>query len=96
MNRVGWCFVAGIVIAVVISLLSPKREAAMRVDIKNVDFKTGTGFNVAALLIVAILGGALLHLVVVADSLNRHLLGYAERVLEQDADEDRHTRRSDC
>ena len=55
MNRVGWCFVAGIVIAVVISLMSPKKEAAMRVDITNVDFKTGTVFNVAAGLIVVIL-----------------------------------------
>ena len=55
MNRVGWCFVAGIVIAVVISLMSPKKEAAMRVDITNVDFKTGTFFNVAAGLIVVIL-----------------------------------------
>jgi SSS family solute:Na+ symporter len=55
MNRVGWCFVAGIVIAVGISLLSPQKEAAMRVDIKNVDFKTGTFFNFAALIVVAIL-----------------------------------------
>ena len=55
MNRVGWCFVAGMVIAVVISLASPRREAAMRVDIKNVDFRTGTGFNIAALIIIAIL-----------------------------------------
>ncbi len=55
MNRVGWCFVAGIVIAVVISLLSPKRTTALRVDITNVDFKTGTGFNVSAVLIVLIL-----------------------------------------
>jgi SSS family solute:Na+ symporter len=55
MNRVGWCFVAGIVIAVGISLLSPQKEAAMRVDIKNVDFSTGTGFNVAALIVIAIL-----------------------------------------
>jgi SSS family solute:Na+ symporter len=55
MNRVGWCFVAGIVIAVAISLVSPKKEAAMRVDITNVDFKTGTFFNVAAGLIVVIL-----------------------------------------
>jgi SSS family solute:Na+ symporter len=52
---VGWCFVAGVVIAVAISLMSPQKEAAMRVDIKNVDFKTGTGFNVAAIMIVAIL-----------------------------------------
>jgi solute:Na+ symporter, SSS family len=55
MNHVGWCFVAGMVIAVVISLASPKREVALRVDIKNVDFRTGTGFNIASLLIVAIL-----------------------------------------
>jgi len=55
MNRVGWCFVAGTVIAVVISLMTPKSEAAMRVDITNVDFRTGTGFNVAAVLIVVIL-----------------------------------------
>jgi SSS family solute:Na+ symporter len=55
MNRVGWCFVAGIVIAVGISLMSPTKEAAMRVDITNVDFKTGTFFNVAAGLIVVIL-----------------------------------------
>jgi SSS family solute:Na+ symporter len=55
MNRVGWCFVAGVVIAVAISLMSPQKEAAMSVDIKNVDFKTGTGFNVSALFIVAAL-----------------------------------------
>jgi SSS family solute:Na+ symporter len=55
MNRVGWCFLAGMVIAVVISLLSPPREVALRVDIQNVNFSTGTGFNVAAVLIIAIL-----------------------------------------
>jgi len=55
MNRVGWCFVAGVVIAVAISLMSPQKEAKMSVDIKNVDFSTGTGFNIAALIVVAIL-----------------------------------------
>ncbi|HET9862452.1 MAG TPA: sodium/solute symporter, partial [Steroidobacteraceae bacterium] len=55
MNRVGWCFVAGMIIAIGISLASPRKEAAMRVDIKNVDFSTGTGFNIASLVIVAIL-----------------------------------------
>jgi solute:Na+ symporter, SSS family len=55
MNRVGWCFVAGIVIAVVISLMTPKSEAAMRVDITNVDFKTGTFFNVAAAIVILVL-----------------------------------------
>ncbi|HEX6637333.1 MAG TPA: sodium/sugar symporter [Steroidobacteraceae bacterium] len=55
MNRVGWCFVAGIVIAVAISLMSPRKEAAMRVDIQNVDFRTGTGFNIASGIIIVIL-----------------------------------------
>ncbi len=55
MNRVGWCFVAGIVIAVAISMMSPLKEAQMRVDIKNVDFSTGTGFNIAAFAVVAVL-----------------------------------------
>jgi SSS family solute:Na+ symporter len=55
MNRVGWCFVAGMVIAVAISLLSPQKEAAMRVDIKNVDFRTGTGFNIASAIVIVIL-----------------------------------------
>jgi SSS family solute:Na+ symporter len=57
MNRVGWCFVAGIVIAVGISLMSSQKEAKMSVDIKNVDFKTGTFFNVAALIVVVALAG---------------------------------------
>ena len=55
MNRVGWCFVVGMVLAIAISLASPKRETALKVDIKNVDFSTGTGFNIAALTVVAIL-----------------------------------------
>ena len=55
MNRVGWCFVAGMVIAVAISLLSPPRTTALRVDIKNVDYSTSTGFNIAAGIVVAIL-----------------------------------------
>jgi SSS family solute:Na+ symporter len=55
MTGVGYCFVAGVVIAVVISLLSPKRTTELKVDIKNVDFSTGAGFNVAALIVVGIL-----------------------------------------
>jgi SSS family solute:Na+ symporter len=56
MNRVGWCFVVGMVLAIGISLASPKRETALKVDIKNVDFSTGTGFNLAALIVVGVLG----------------------------------------
>jgi SSS family solute:Na+ symporter len=55
MIGVGWCFVLGIVLAVAISLIWPRPPGALRVDIKNVDFSTGTGFNIASLVIVAIL-----------------------------------------
>ena len=55
MNRVGWCFVVGMVLAIAISLMSPQKEAAMSVDIKNVDFRTGTGFNVASIFIIVVL-----------------------------------------
>ena len=41
--------------AVVISLAAPPRATALRVDIKNVDFSTSAGFNIAALVVVAIL-----------------------------------------
>jgi solute:Na+ symporter, SSS family len=43
------------VVAVAISLASPPRQTALRVDIKNVDFRTGPGFNIAALIVVVIL-----------------------------------------
>jgi SSS family solute:Na+ symporter len=55
MNRVGIVFLACFAIAVVLSLLVPKRTTALRVDIKNIDYSTGTSFNIAALIIVAIL-----------------------------------------
>jgi len=43
------------VMAVAISLASPPRETALRVDIKNVDFRTSPGFNIAAVAVIAIL-----------------------------------------
>jgi len=55
MNRVGIVFVACFAIAIVLSLLVPKRTTELRVDIKNIDYSTGTSFNVAAAIIVAIL-----------------------------------------
>jgi SSS family solute:Na+ symporter len=56
MNRVGWCFVVGMVLAIGISLASPKRQTALKVDIKNVDFSTGSFFTVAALFVGGVLG----------------------------------------
>jgi SSS family solute:Na+ symporter len=55
MNRVGIVFVACFAIAIALSLMVPMRTTALRVDIKNIDYSTGTSFNVAAAIIVAIL-----------------------------------------
>src|SRR5277367_19752 len=57
MDRVGWVFLACLSLAVVISLLQPRRETALKVDLKQIDYSTSTGFNVAALTITAILIG---------------------------------------
>jgi SSS family solute:Na+ symporter len=57
MTGVGICFLAGVAIAVAISLIWPRPPGELRVDIKNVNFSTGTGFNIAALIIVGILAG---------------------------------------
>ena len=43
------------VLAVAISLIWPRPPGALRVDIQNVDYSTGTGFNVASVIIIAIL-----------------------------------------
>ena len=55
MDRVGWVFVACLGIAVVLSLLQPRRESALRVELKQIDYSTSAGFNLAALAITAIL-----------------------------------------
>jgi SSS family solute:Na+ symporter len=57
MDRVGLVFIGCLVIAIVISLLQHRSEAALRVDLKNIDYSTSTGFNIAALVITAILIG---------------------------------------
>jgi SSS family solute:Na+ symporter len=55
MDRVGWVFVACLAIAVVLSLLQPRRESALRVELKQIDYSTSRGFNLAALAVTAIL-----------------------------------------
>jgi solute:Na+ symporter, SSS family len=55
MDRVGLVFVACFGVAIVLSLLQAPRESARRVDLKQVDYSTSTGFNVAALAVTAIL-----------------------------------------
>jgi SSS family solute:Na+ symporter len=57
MDRVGLVFVACFGVAIVLSLLQGPRESALRVDLKQVDYSTSVGFNVAALAVTAILAG---------------------------------------
>jgi SSS family solute:Na+ symporter len=55
MDRVGLVFLACLAVAAVISLAQPRREAALRVELKNIDYSTSTGFNAGAAVVVAIL-----------------------------------------
>jgi SSS family solute:Na+ symporter len=54
MDRVGLAFVACLALAIVLSLLQPWRESALRLDLEQVDYSTNTGFNRGALAVVAI------------------------------------------
>jgi SSS family solute:Na+ symporter len=55
MDRVGVVFLACMGIAIVLSLLERPREAALTVDLKNIDYSTSAGFNIAALIVTVIL-----------------------------------------
>src|SRR5450631_3539342 len=57
MDRVGLVFLGCFGIAIVLSLLQAPRQSALRVDLKDVDYSTSVGFNVAALAVTAILIG---------------------------------------
>jgi solute:Na+ symporter, SSS family len=57
MDRVGLVFIGCLVLAVVISLMQPHGQRAVRVELKNIDYSTSTGFNIAAAVVTAILIG---------------------------------------
>jgi SSS family solute:Na+ symporter len=57
MDRVGIVFLACLGIAVALSLMQPRPDAALRVELKDIDYSTSAGFNAAALVITAILIG---------------------------------------
>ena len=57
MDRVGIVFLACFGIAVVLSLMQTRRDPVLKVELKDIDYSTGTGFNIAALIITAILIG---------------------------------------
>jgi SSS family solute:Na+ symporter len=54
-DRVGLVFVACLGIAVVVSLVQPRDKTALRVELKQIDYSTSGGFNLAAVAITAIL-----------------------------------------
>ena len=57
MDRVGLVFLACLALAVVLSLLQTRRDPAISVEIKQIDYSTSAAFNLAALAITVILVG---------------------------------------
>jgi SSS family solute:Na+ symporter len=55
MDRVGLVFLACLGLAVVLSLLQARHEPALRVELKQIDYSTSLGFNLAALVVTGIL-----------------------------------------
>jgi SSS family solute:Na+ symporter len=55
MDRVGLVFLACLALSVVLSLPQTRREPALRVELKHIDYSTGAAFNLAALVVTAIL-----------------------------------------
>ena len=57
MDRVGWVFVLCLALAISLSLLQARRAPALRVELKQIDYATGTGFNLAAAAVTVMLIG---------------------------------------
>ncbi len=55
MNRVGYVFLICLALAVVVSLLQGRRESRSTIDVKDIDYRTGLGFNIASIAIIAVL-----------------------------------------
>jgi SSS family solute:Na+ symporter len=55
MNRVGLVFLLCLGLAALLSLLRPDPQRVMRVELRQIDYSTSTGFNVAAILVTLIL-----------------------------------------
>jgi solute:Na+ symporter, SSS family len=55
MDRVGLVFLVCLAAAALVSVLQPRPEAAVRVDLKNIDYSTSAGFNLGAIVVTAIL-----------------------------------------
>jgi SSS family solute:Na+ symporter len=55
MNRMGVVFLVSLVLAVVVSLVTPQRPGTDTIDTTDVRYKTSAGFNVGALAVILIL-----------------------------------------
>jgi SSS family solute:Na+ symporter len=55
MDRVGVVFISCLAIAIVISLLKPDVSKNIRVELKDIDYSTSRGFNIASVVIIGIL-----------------------------------------
>jgi solute:Na+ symporter, SSS family len=55
MDRVGLVFLACLGLAVVLSLVRPRVDSTLKVELSHIDYSTSRGFNLAALAITAIL-----------------------------------------
>jgi SSS family solute:Na+ symporter len=55
MNRVGYVFLICLAAAVAVSLVLPRRASTSTIDVRDVDYSTSTGFNIASVLVIAIL-----------------------------------------
>jgi solute:Na+ symporter, SSS family len=55
MNRMGYTFLACLVLAIIASLMQTPKPQNVTVDVQNVDYSTTTSFKIAAVAIIAIL-----------------------------------------
>ena len=55
MDRVGLVFVACFAVAIVISWLQKRETSSSLVELDNIDYQTGRGFNIASLIVIVIL-----------------------------------------
>src|SRR3569833_834530 len=54
-DRVGLVFVACMALAIIVSLVQKPQPPSMSIELKNIDYSTTTGFNIAAAVIIVVL-----------------------------------------
>src|SRR3954471_2180191 len=54
-DRVGVVFLACMALAIIVSLIQKPQPPSMAIELKNIDYSTSTGFNIAAAIIVVVL-----------------------------------------